>query len=162
MIDVGDKPVTRRVAIARGFLSNMQRETLERAIAGTVPKGQVLPVARLAGVLAAKRCDEIIPLCHTLPLDQVTVRFLPLYDEGALAIEARVVCQGRTGVEMEALLAVSAAALSVYDLCKALDKSMVVGDLHLWRKTGGRSGDFVHPDPPGPELPVADDPAWLD
>ena len=123
MVDVSDKPVTLRQATARTFVL-MSEDTLSRIKANDVAKGDVLSVARIAGIQAAKRTDELIPLCHSLGLDSVSVRFAFL--PGALLIEATARCSGKTGVEMEAMVAASAAALTIYDMCKAVDKAMVV------------------------------------
>lgn len=151
MVDVGEKEVTRREAIARGFVY-MSPETLKAVDQGRIVKGEVLQVARIAGVMGAKRTWELIPMCHQLPLDKVGVRFRLMPEEGGIALEAMARCSAKTGVEMEALTAVSVAALALYDMCKAMDKSMSIGAVHLARKTGGKSGDFHHPDPPGPAL----------
>ena len=142
MVDVGDKPVSDRVAVARGHIAI--GETALRAIRdGAIAKGDPLAAARLAGIMAAKKTADLIPLCHPLPLSQVDVGLEALPD--GYAIEARVRTTGRTGVEMEALTAVSAAALTIYDMVKAVDKGMVIGAIRLVRKTGGRSGDFEAP-----------------
>lgn len=144
MVDVGEKPVTRREAIARGEI-RMQAATLDAIIGGKLKKGEALAVARVAGIMAAKRTHELIPLCHQLPLDDVEVEFRPDPVAPALAIQARTVTQARTGVEMEALIAVSAAALTIYDMAKALDRAMVIGEVRLVHKSGGRSGEYVRP-----------------
>jgi len=142
MVDVGDKPVTAREAIAEGFIT-LQPQTLRAIADGKVPKGEVLNTARIAGILAAKRCGELIPLCHPLPVESVEVHFdVPeLEPEGTepvrLHIKSIARIQAKTGVEMEALTAVSVAALTVYDMCKAIDKSMIIGDVRLVSKTGG-------------------------
>ncbi len=145
MVDVGGKPITAREAVAEGFVS-LQPATVRAIADGTVPKGEVLAVARIAGIMAAKRCGELIPLCHPLGLEGVTVDFEvpPVPAVGAdavdpvrIRIEAAARVTGRTGVEMEALTAVSVAALTVYDMCKAIDKSMEIGGIRLLRKTGG-------------------------
>lgn len=149
MVDVSAKDATHRSATARGFVY-MASETLERVRAGDAKKGDVLGVARLAGIMAAKRTGELIPLCHPLPLTHVEVRFAWL-DEG-LAIEATARCVGPTGVEMEALTAASVAALTIYDMCKGIDRRLVVGDLHVLAKSGGRSGDWRLSNPPGPAI----------
>lgn len=142
MVDVGDKPVSDRVAVARGHIAI--GETALRAIRdGAIAKGDPLAAARLAGIMAAKKTADLIPLCHPLPLSQVDVGLEALPD--GYAIEARVRTTARTGVEMEALTAVSAAALTIYDMVKAVDKGMVIGAIRLVRKTGGRSGDFEAP-----------------
>ena len=139
MVDVGDKPVTERVAVARGHI--VIGEPALRAIrAGRIAKGDPLQAARLAGVMAAKKTADLIPLCHPLMLSQVDVALQALAD--GYRIEARVRTMGRTGVEMEALTAVSVAALTIYDMVKAIDKRMVIGPIRLVKKTGGRSGDF--------------------
>ena len=141
MVDVGDKPVSARVALARGRVF-MHRETLELLRDGRAPKGDVLTTAHLAGVLAAKRTAEIIPLAHSLPLDGVDLAFSLDPDSASVGIEARVRARGRTGVEMEALTAVTVAALTVYDMLKAVDRGMVMGEFAVWEKRGGRSGVF--------------------
>lgn len=140
MVDVRAKPITERVAVARGTVS-MEPATLRAIRAGTVAKGEVLAVARLAGIMASKRTADLIPLCHPLPLDVVTVDLVPRAG-GRLEITATVAVTGKTGVEMEALTAVSAAALTVYDMCKAIDRDMVIGDIRLLEKRGGRSGTW--------------------
>lgn len=139
MVDVGEKPSTRRLAVASGRV-RMRAETLELLRDGEMPKGDVLAVARVAGIQAAKRCDELIPLCHSLGLDAVSVHFRFSEDTPAVLIEASCRVQGRTGVEMEALTAVSVAALTIYDMCKAVDKAMVIDEVCLQHKEGGRSG----------------------
>ncbi len=140
MVDVSDKVETRRVAVASGVL-RMQPETLRQILDAGMPKGDVLAVARVAGIQGAKRCADLIPLCHPLPLSKVQVDFEAL-DESRLGISAAVTVTGRTGVEMEALTATSVAALTVYDMCKAVDKGMVIESIQLEQKTGGRSGDW--------------------
>jgi cyclic pyranopterin phosphate synthase len=140
MVDVGAKPVTTREAVARAQIQ-MQPATLQRIHDGTIAKGEVLAVARLAGIMAAKKTADIIPLCHPLALSSVQVDFETL-GPGTLQVESRVHVQARTGVEMEALTAVSAAALTVYDMCKAIDRGMVIGDIRLVEKRGGRSGVY--------------------
>ncbi|PYR15869.1 MAG: cyclic pyranopterin monophosphate synthase MoaC [Acidobacteria bacterium] len=139
MVDVGDKPVTSREAIARGSIT-MSREALRLIRRGAVKKGDPLQTARLAGILAAKQTPALIPLCHTLPLSSVNVELTARargYD-----IEARVRTASQTGVEMEALTAVAVAALTVYDMLKAVDKTMVIGDIRVMLKSGGRSGTY--------------------
>jgi cyclic pyranopterin phosphate synthase len=142
MVDVGHKPVTAREAVAEGFIA-LQPATLRAIADGTVPKGEVLNTARIAGILAAKRCGELIPLCHPLPIDSIEVHFdVPeLEPENnqpvKLHIKATARIQARTGVEMEALTAVSLAALTIYDMCKAIDKQMAITDIRLLSKTGG-------------------------
>jgi cyclic pyranopterin monophosphate synthase len=142
MVDVSSKRVTVREAVARGEVT-MRADTLARIAAGTLPKGDVLGTARLAGVMAAKRTAELIPLCHPLPLSHVHVELTPDPRGRRVLVEGRVRVEARTGVEMEALTAVAVAALTLYDMCKAIDREMTVGAIRLVRKTGGRSGTFV-------------------
>ncbi len=141
MVDVGDKAVARRVARASGVV-RMQATTLQMILDGDSRKGDVLEVARLAGIMAAKRTADLIPLCHPLALEAVRIDFSPV-DQDALRIEATVEVTAKTGVEMEALTAVSVAALTVYDMCKSVDRGMVLGPAQLEAKSGGASGDFV-------------------
>jgi cyclic pyranopterin monophosphate synthase len=139
MVDVGDKPITHREAIATGSIA-MSREARRLVRSGAVKKGDPLQAARIAGILAAKQTSALIPLCHPLPLSSVHVELTPTargYD-----IEARVRTTAQTGVEMEALTAVAVAALTVYDMVKAADKTMVIGDIRLMFKSGGRSGTY--------------------
>lgn len=149
MVDVGAKPVTLRSAVARGRVA-MRPETLRELAAGTVPKGDALAAARIAGVMAAKETSRLIPLCHPLPLTSVRVDIRADAGVGAVEIEARVETAAATGVEMEALTAVSVAALTIYDMCKAMDKEMVIGDIRLVEKKGGRSGHYRRPGEPEP------------
>jgi cyclic pyranopterin phosphate synthase len=142
MVDVGDKPITRREAVARGAIA-MRPETLDAIIGGALKKGEALAAARIAGIMAAKRTDELIPLCHQIPLEVVEVDFRPDRANSRLEIQARAVTESRTGVEMEALTAVSAAALAIYDMAKAIDRAMTIDSIRLVRKSGGRSGDFI-------------------
>ncbi len=142
MVDVSDKPVTAREAVARGRI-HIAPAALKLARAGRLPKGGIAEVARLAGVLAAKRTAEAIPLCHPLPLTHVEVQLHTRRD--GFEIEATVRTAARTGAEMEALHAVAVAALTVYDMVKAADKGMTISDIRLVRKTGGRSGTYVRP-----------------
>jgi len=144
MVDVSDKDVTKREAVAYSRIV-MEKETLARIREGRVAKGDVLAVAQVAGVMAAKKTWEIIPMCHPLPLTGIDIRF-SFADEQTLEIEAAVKTTGKTGVEMEALTAASVAALTVYDMCKAMDKAMVIESTGLLRKTGGKSGDFTRED----------------
>lgn len=141
MVGVGDKPVTRRSATARSRVV-MNTEAWTRLASSTAPKGDVLATARLAGILAAKRTHELIPLCHPLRLTRIDVQLSLDEASSALAIEAGVEAQDRTGVEMEALVAASVAALTVYDMLKAFDRSMLIGPTELVAKSGGRSGDY--------------------
>ena len=140
MVDVGDKAITDREAVARGSIT-MSREALRQIRKGAVKKGDPLQAARLAGIMAAKQTSALIPLCHPLPLSSVHVELIPRargYD-----IEARVRTRAQTGVEMEALTAVAVAALTIYDMVKAVDKAMVIGDIRLEFKAGGRSGTYT-------------------
>ena len=143
MVDVGGKPVTAREAVAEGFVE-MNGETAKLISAGGMPKGDVLAVARVAAILAAKRCDQLIPLCHSLPLDGVDVSFeIPEKNNSKRArvrIEAVARVSAKTGVEMEALTAVGVAALTIYDMCKAVDKTMSIDGIRVLKKTGGTSG----------------------
>jgi cyclic pyranopterin phosphate synthase len=150
MVDVSAKPETRRTARASGLV-RMQAETLAQILDRSLAKGDVREVARLAGIMAAKRTGELIPLCHPLGLDAVAVELEPEGSE-TLRIEATVTVHGRTGVEMEALTAVTVAALTVYDMCKAVDRGMTIERVRLEEKTGGRSGTFRRgPGPSGGE-----------
>ncbi len=146
MVDVGEKPVTARVARASGRVV-MQPTTLTRIQQRGFAKGDVLEVARLAGIMAAKRTDELIPLCHSLPLDACTISFsFPndnAPDTATVAIESEVRVTAKTGVEMEALVAVSTAALTIYDMCKAIDRGMSIEQIRLEEKSGGRSGHYT-------------------
>jgi cyclic pyranopterin monophosphate synthase len=139
MVDVGDKPVTNREAIARGSIT-MSREALRLIRAGAVKKGDPLQTARLAGILAAKQTSSLIPLCHPLALSSVNVDLTPT--PRGYEIEARVRTTSQTGVEMEALTAVAVAALTIYDMIKAVDKTMVIGEIRVMMKSGGRSGTY--------------------
>ncbi|KTF68458.1 cyclic pyranopterin monophosphate synthase MoaC [Sphingomonas sp. HT-1] len=139
MVDVGGKAITAREAVARGRIT-MSAEAAAAIRAGSVKKGDVLATARIAGIMAAKRTAELIPLCHPLPLTRVALD-LDL-DEGGVTVTATAATEGKTGVEMEALTAVSVALLTLYDMAKALDKGMVLGDIRLLTKTGGKSGDW--------------------
>jgi cyclic pyranopterin monophosphate synthase len=141
MVDISAKDVTQRTATAEGRVM-MAPETLERITARGFKKGDVLAVAQLAGIMAAKRTADLIPLCHPLPLSAVTVELEPLPEQGCVVVRATCKVTGRTGVEMEALTAASVAALTVYDMCKAVDRGMRITDLRLLHKDGGRSGEF--------------------
>ncbi|MEQ9409491.1 MAG: cyclic pyranopterin monophosphate synthase MoaC [Fuerstiella sp.] len=140
MVDVGAKPATSRMAKAEGFVL-MRPETLRTITHKEIAKGNVLEVARLAGIMAAKRTDELIPLCHSLGLDGVTIDF-SFPDATTVRIECEARVSGRTGVEMEALCAVSVCALTIYDMCKAIDRDMEITGLRLLEKAGGRSGHY--------------------
>lgn len=140
MVDVGEKAVTAREAVARGSI-RMSAEALRQVRAGRVKKGDPLQAARLAGIMAAKATASLIPLCHPLPISSANVELTPTAT--GYEIEARVRTTGQTGVEMEALTAVSVAALTIYDMVKAVDKRMVIGQIRLMKKSGGKSGTFV-------------------
>lgn len=144
MVDVSDKADTARVAVAQGKIC-VSREIYEKIAAGSMAKGDVLGVARVAGIMAAKRTSELIPLCHLLQLTKCTVDFELLAENGSYAVQAQCLVKttGKTGVEMEALTGVQIALLMIYDMCKAVDKAMVITDVHLLSKAGGKSGDFV-------------------
>jgi len=153
MVDVGDKPVTRRMAIAQGRIE-MNASTLALIQSGTAKKGDVLGIARIAGIQAAKKTSDLIPLCHPLALTRVTVEFeiheaVP-HAAAYIVCSAQVETTGQTGVEMEALMAVQIGLLTIYDMCKAVDRSMVISQSFLQEKSGGRSGHFVHELPPAP------------
>ncbi|HEX2678060.1 MAG TPA: cyclic pyranopterin monophosphate synthase MoaC [Polyangiales bacterium] len=142
MVDVGDKSVTAREAVARGVV-RMQPATLEVLLTGGSKKGDVLAVARIAGIQASKRTPELIPLCHGIALHACEVLFEPDPAQSLVRIEARARAHDRTGVEMEALTAVSVAALTIYDMLKAIDRSMTIDEIALHEKRGGKSGDFL-------------------
>ncbi len=144
MVDVGDKPVTRRIAVAQGHIRT-SAETLAAIVAGDTPKGNVLVIAQLAGIMGAKRTPDLVPLCHSIPLSAVDVDVNPDESLPGLRVTATVAVDAKTGVEMEALVAVSCALLTVYDMCKARDRGMVIEDVRLLRKEGGRSGTWDAP-----------------
>ncbi|WP_447930748.1 cyclic pyranopterin monophosphate synthase MoaC [Sphingopyxis fribergensis] len=139
MVDVGAKPATQRRAVAGGRIT-MSAEALEAIRSGNAPKGDVLSTARIAGIMAAKRTADLIPLCHPLALTKVGVDFV--WEDNGIAVTAVAQTNGRTGVEMEALTAASVALLTLYDMAKALDRAMILGDIRLLEKSGGRSGDW--------------------
>ena len=141
MVDVSDKAETARMAVARGRIT-VKPETFERIRSGLIAKGDVLAVAQVAGIMAAKQTAQIIPMCHPLMITGAKLRF-NLVEPGEVNIEAIVKVNGKTGIEMEALTAVSVAALTIYDMCKAMDKTMTIGDIYLVEKLGGKSGHFV-------------------
>lgn len=141
MVDVGEKADTKRRAVAQAVVT-MRPETLAMICAGEMPKGDVFACARIAGIMAAKRTHELIPMCHPLPLDSVQVDLAPL-GPSQVRIEAAVKCTYHTGVEMEALTACAVAALTVYDMCKAVDRAMEIGQVCLLEKSGGKSGAFI-------------------
>jgi cyclic pyranopterin phosphate synthase len=142
MVDVTEKDITLREATARGTVT-MTPETLQRITAGGLEKGDVLGVARVAGIMGAKQTANLIPLCHPLNITGVEVTFKTIEAKHAIEIEARARLQGKTGAEMEALVAVTTAALTIYDMCKAVDREMVISDIRLVEKKGGKSGHFV-------------------
>ena len=153
MVDVSEKTITRRQAIAVGRI-RMLSSTLAAIEAGNTPKGDVLTTAKIAGMMAAKQTAQLIPLCHPLPLSYVNVQFTPDPDLPGYQIQAEVATKAETGVEMEALTAVSVAALTLYDMAKALEKSMEIEAIYLMSKTGGKSGNYSHsPEPIVPEIP---------
>lgn len=142
MVDVTEKGTTERIAVARGCVT-MRPETLTAITEGQVGKGDVFAVARVAGIMAAKKTPELIPMCHPLNITSVKIDLTPHDSPPSVAIEATVKVAGQTGVEMEALTAVSAAGLTIYDMCKAMDREMVIGEIRLMRKSGGKSGTFM-------------------
>jgi cyclic pyranopterin monophosphate synthase len=150
MVDVAEKAVTVRVAVAEGYVV-MAAETLELAAAGDAPKGDVFAAARVAGIMAAKRTHDLIPLCHPLALTKVSVDFTAVPERCSVRVEAMAKALGQTGVEMEALTAVAVSCLTLYDMLKARDKAMRIEGIRLLSKTGGKSGDFAAPpgDRPG-------------
>jgi len=141
MVDVSGKAETARIAVARGKIT-MKPETFERIRSGLIAKGDVLAVAQVAGIMAAKQTSQIIPMCHPLMITGAKLSF-NLVEPGEVYIEAILKVNGKTGIEMEALTAVSVAALTIYDMCKAIDRSMTIGDIYLVEKSGGKSGHFV-------------------
>ncbi|NMA99050.1 MAG: cyclic pyranopterin monophosphate synthase MoaC [Phyllobacteriaceae bacterium] len=141
IVDIGDKPVTRRCAVAQARISG-QPETIATIMGGGLKKGDALAVARIAGIMAAKKTSELIPLCHPIPLTKVSVE-IEADGETAILILATAETTGQTGVEMEALVAASNTALTLYDMAKAIDRAMVISDLCLVEKSGGKSGDFT-------------------
>ena len=141
MVDVTQKPVTSRQAIAEGCIT-MQPQTLQLIVDGGHAKGDVFATARIAGIQAAKKCADLIPLCHPLALTKIQVELTPEPEHHRITIQALCKLDGKTGVEMEALTAVTVAALTIYDMCKAVDKTMVIGDIRVVEKRGGKSGDW--------------------
>lgn len=144
MVDVGEKADTRREAVARGSIF-MSRECLLKVMEGTMTKGDVLGVARVAGIMGAKRTSELIPLCHVLNLTKLTVHFQIVEEKQEIQAVCTARTTGKTGVEMEALTGVTVALLTIYDMCKAVDKTMELGEIYLEHKSGGKSGDFHNP-----------------
>ena len=142
MVDVSDKDVTSRVAVARGTI-RMRPETLALILEGKVEKGDVFSVARVAGIMAAKKTSELIPMCHPLNITSVEIDLNPAQNPARVEIEAAVRVEGKTGVEMEAMTAVAVAGLTIYDMCKAVDREMYVGEIRLVKKSGGKSGTFI-------------------
>lgn len=145
IVDITDKAETTRMAIARGYIL-MSPETLMLSLRGKTKKGDPIAIAELAGIMAAKKTSDLIPLCHPLPLSSVKVEIIPINSESALEVTVRVKTTGKTGVEMEALTAVSTACLTLYDMLKAIDKSMVIGGIELIEKSGGKSGPYRKPE----------------
>jgi cyclic pyranopterin phosphate synthase len=144
MVDVGSKAETHRVAVAAGHI-HMRPETLALVLSGTSKKGDVLGVARVAAILAAKKTPELIPLCHPVPINSVAVEFTPDRKSSSIECRATVECTARTGVEMEALTAVHVGLLTIYDMCKAADRGMAMGDIRVVEKRGGKSGTYKAP-----------------
>jgi cyclic pyranopterin phosphate synthase len=144
MVDVSTKAVTRRKAVAQATLL-MAASTLEMILTGTAVKGDVFGVARIAGIMAAKKTDDLIPLCHSIPLEKVTIDFTIDAARSAVTITATTVTTGKTGVEMDALTAATMAALTVYDMVKAVDKNITITDIAIMEKTGGKSGHYIRP-----------------
>ena len=142
MVDVTEKEPTRREARARGTVL-MSPETFQRILEGGISKGDVLGVAKVAGIMGAKSTADLIPMCHPLNITNVEITFNPIKEKHSIEIEAQVKLKGQTGVEMEALTAVAIAALTIYDMCKAVDRAMVISDIHLVEKKGGKSGHFA-------------------
>lgn len=150
MVDVGDKKETKREAVAKGSIF-MSPQCLEMVAEGTMAKGDVLGVARVAGIMGAKRTSELIPLCHLLNLTKLTVDFTIKRETNEIQAVCTARTTGKTGVEMEALTGVSVALLTIYDMCKAVDKSMELGSIYLEHKRGGKSGEFQNPNHPSPQ-----------
>ena len=142
MVDVTEKAETEREAVVRGSIS-MKPQTLKTILCGEIAKGDVFAVARVAGILAAKKTSEIIPMCHPLNLTHVEINFHPREEESRIDIEAKVKIKAQTGVEMEGFVAVAVAGLTIYHMCKAIDRGMVVSDIRLIKKSGGKSGTYV-------------------
>jgi cyclic pyranopterin monophosphate synthase len=142
MVDVSDKDITSRTAVARGTI-HMRAETLALILDDKIEKGDVFSVARVAGIMAAKKTSELIPMCHPLNITAVEIDLTPAENPARVEIEASVRVSGKTGVEMEAMTAVSAAGLTIYDMCKAVDREMSIGEIRLVKKSGGKSGTFI-------------------
>jgi cyclic pyranopterin monophosphate synthase len=141
MVDISDKKITVREAKARGIIK-MKPETLRMIMEGKVKKGDVFGVAKIAGIMGAKKTSDLIPMCHPLEITGIELDFRPLERESSIEIESRVKVTGRTGVEMEAVTAVSIAAVTIYDMCKAADREMIISDIRLIEKRGGKSGEY--------------------
>lgn len=141
MVDISDKQVTLRKAVAAGEV-RCRPETASRIVSQSIKKGDVFAVARVAGIMAAKKTPELIPLCHGIPINSVEIEINADTESGVITVTASAVTEGKTGIEMEALTAVSGTCLCIYDMCKAVDKDMVIGDIRLLSKSGGRSGDY--------------------
>ena len=142
MVDVSDKDITSRIAVARGTI-HMRAETLALILDDKIEKGDVFSVARVAGIMAAKKTSELIPMCHPLNITSVEIDLTPADNPARVDIEASVRVSGKTGVEMEAMTAVSVAGLTIYDMCKAVDREMSIGEIRLVKKSGGKSGTFI-------------------
>ena len=142
MVDVSDKDITSRTAVARGTI-HMRAETLALILADKIEKGDVFSVARVAGIMAAKKTSELIPMCHPLNITAVEIDLTPVENPARVEIEASVRVSGKTGVEMEAMTAVSVAGLTIYDMCKAVDREMSIGEIRLIKKSGGKSGTYL-------------------
>lgn len=142
MVDVSAKEVTSRIAVARGTV-HMRAETLQLILDDKIEKGDVFSVARVAGIMAAKKTSELIPMCHPLNVTSVEIDLIPSENPAQVEIEASVRVSGKTGVEMEAMIAVSVAGLTIYDMCKAVDREMSIGEIRLLKKSGGKSGTFI-------------------
>jgi len=142
MVDVSKKADTLREAVVQGSIF-MQPRTFKSIMSGEITKGDVFAVAKVAGIMAAKRTSEIIPMCHPLSLSHVEINFFPFEEESRIDIEAKVKIRAQTGVEMEGFVAVAAASLTIYDMCKAIDRGMVISNIHLVKKTGGKSGIYL-------------------
>ena len=142
MVDVSDKEVTSRIAVARGTI-HMRPETLALILEDKIEKGDVFSVARVAGIMAAKKTSELIPVCHPLNITSVEIDLIPQETPARVEIEATVRVSGKTGVEMEAMTAVAVAGLTIYDMCKAVDREMVIEEIRLVKKSGGKSGTFI-------------------
>jgi len=149
MVDVSDKAETLREAVVRGSVF-MNPKTFKRIMSGDIAKGDVLAIAKVAGIMAAKKTSEIIPMCHPLNLSHVEVNFYPVGKDSRIDIEAKVKIKAQTGVEMEGFIAVAAAGLTIYDMCKAIDRGMMFSNIHLVKKTGGKSGTYTSKHLPSP------------